>query len=77
MVVHLSIISCPGNMVQLALYNSTNVINGEIFHRIPFKLLLVVSVPEAEEVVEVNALAEDPELECYRPTLSFFSTLME
>ena len=43
--------------------------NGDIFKKIAFKLILIVSVAEAAEavdVVEVNVLAEDSSLDCYR-----------
>ena len=58
-------------MVQIAPYNATNVINGDTFQMIPLKLLLIVSVEEAADVVEVNALAEDTALDCYRSLLVF------
>ena len=77
MVVHLRISSLPGNMVQLAPYNATNVMNGDTFQIIYIKFLLIVSVAEAVDVVEVHALAEDPALECYRFALVLLRTLME
>ena len=43
----------------------------------PLKFLLIVSVAEAANVVEVHTLAEDMELEYYRSALIFLRTLME
>ena len=57
MVVHLRIRSCPVNMVRLAPYNATTVMNGDTFKIISHKFLLIMSVAEAEDVVEVHALA--------------------
>ena len=59
MIVHLSISSWPGKMVQLALYNATNVTNGDIFQIVDLRFILVVSVAEAEDVAEVHILAEN------------------
>ena len=50
--------------------------NGDTFQIITLKFLLSVSVAEATDVVEVHALAEDMELECYRPASVFLRTLM-
>ena len=77
MVIHLRIILCPGNMVQLALYNSTTVMNGDTFQIISLKLLLILSVSEAADVVEVHALAEDLALDCYRSVLVLLRKIME
>ena len=62
-------------MVQLALYNADNVMNGYIFQLIAPKFLLIMSVSETEDVVEVHALAEDLALDCYKSALVFFITL--
>ena len=51
--------------------------NGDIFKIISLKFLLIVSVAETIEVVEVHTLAGDPALEYYRSTLVFIITLME
>ena len=77
MVVQLRISLCQGKMVQIAPYNATNVINGDTFQMISLKLLLIVSVEEAADVVEVNALAEDTALDCYRSLLVLLRILME
>ena len=53
------------------------VTNGDIFKVIDIKFLLIASVTEAEDVVEVHTVAEDMELDCYSPTLVFIITLME
>ena len=50
--------------------------NGEIFQIIFLKFLLIVSVAEEADVVEVHALEEDPALDCYRSALVFLGTLM-
>ena len=77
MVIHLRIILCPGNMVQLALYNSTTVMNGDTFQIISLKLLLILSVSEAADVVELHALAEDLALDCYRSVFVLLRKIME
>ena len=77
MVVHLRISSCPGKMVQISPYNATTVMNGDTLQIIELKLLLIVSVAEAVDVVEVHKLVEDPALDCYISTLVLFRTLME
>ena len=64
-------------MVQLAAYNTTTVMNGDTFHIISLKFLLIVYVEEAADVVEVHALAENLALDCYRSALVFPRTLME
>ena len=61
-VVYMRIILCLGNMVQLDIYNATTVINGDTFQILSLKLLLIVSVAEAADVVEVHALEEGPAL---------------
>ena len=71
MVFQMIISSCPGNMVIIALYNATTVINGNIYIIIAIKLLLIVYVAEAADVVEVHILAEDMALDCYRSVLCF------
>ena len=76
-VVQLSIRLCPVKMVQLSLYNTNTVVNGDTFQIITLKLLLIVSVAEAADVVEVHALAEDLALDCYRHALVFLIALME
>ena len=76
MVFHLSISSYLGNMVQLSLYNATNFMNGNILQMISLRFLLIVSVAESDDVLEVHVLAEAPELDCYISVLVFLSTLM-
>ena len=44
---------------------------------IPLKSLLIVSVAEAADVVEVHVLAEDPVLEYYITVLVLLRTLMK
>ena len=51
--------------------------NGDTFKIIPLKFLLIVSVAEAADAVEVHALVEDPALECYRSALVLIITMME
>ena len=51
--------------------------NEDTFQILSLRLLLIVSVAEAEDVVEVHTVAEDMELDCYSPTLVFIITLME
>ena len=77
MVVHPRISSCLGKMFQLALYNANTVMNKDTFQILSLRILLIVSVSEAEDVVEVHTVAEDLELDCYMPTLVFIITLME
>ena len=50
---------------------------GNIFQIIPLKLILIVSVAEAEDVVEVHILAEYPILKCYISALVILITVME
>ena len=76
-VFQLRISSCPENVVQLSLYNATTVMNGERFQNISLKFLLIVSMAEDPDVVELHALAEDLALDCYRSVLLFLRTLME
>ena len=64
-------------MVQLPPYNVTTVMNWDKFKIIPLRLLLILSVTDAVDVVEVHALAEDMALDCYRPALVFLRTLMK
>ena len=52
------------------------VTNGDIFKVIDIKFLLIASVAEAEDVVEVHTLAEDPALDCYRYVLVLLVTPM-
>ena len=77
MVVHLRISSVPVNMFQIAPYNATTVMNGDTFQIIALRFLLIVSVAEAVDVVEVHALPEDPALDCYRSAFVLLRTLME
>ena len=51
--------------------------NGDTFKIIDLKFLLIVSVAEAAEVVEVHALAEYPAQDYYKPALIFIITLVE
>ena len=64
-------------MVKLALYNATTVMNGDTLQIIALKFLLIMSVAEASDVVEVHALEEDTELDCYISALFLIRTLME
>ena len=50
--------------------------NGDIFKIISLKFVLIVSMAEAADMVEVHVPAEDTEMECYRPTLVLLRTLM-
>ena len=77
MVFRLRISSFPGKMVQLAPYNDNTFMNGDTFQIIYLRLLLIMSVAEAADVVEVHALAEDTALEYYISALVFLITLME
>ena len=74
---HLRISLCPGEMDQFSLQNATTVMNGDIFQIISHKFLLIVSVLEGEDVVEVHVLVNDPALYCYILQLVLFSMLME
>ena len=71
MVVHLRISSCLVNMVQLAPYNDTTVMNGETFQIVSLGFLLIVSVVETADMVEVHTLEEDLVMYCYRSVLVF------
>ena len=76
-VFYLSINSFLGNMVQLSLYNTTNVMNGDTLQIISLRFLLIMSVAEASDVVEVYALAEDVALDCYIPACVLIRIPME
>ena len=73
----MSISSCPGKMVQLDIYNVTTVMNGDTFQIISLKFLLIMSMTEAADEVEVHAMAEDPSLDCYISAIGLLITLME
>ena len=77
MVVHLRIRLCPGKMVQLYPKNDSTIINRDILPIILFIFLLIMSVADATDVVQVHTLAKDPALERYRSALGFLITLME
>ena len=51
--------------------------NGDKFQIIDIKFLLIVSVSDEADVVEVHTLVEDPELDCYRLALVLIRTMME
>ena len=51
--------------------------NEDTFQILSLRLLLIVSVAEAEDVVEVHILAEDPILKCYISALVILITVME
>ena len=76
MVPHLRISLCPVKMVQLALYNATTSMNGDTFQIISLKFLLIVSMVEAADVVEVHELAEYQVLYCYISALVLIRTLI-
>ena len=76
MIVQLRVKLCPVKMVQLDIYNTTTIMNGYIFQIISLKFLLIISVAEAADLVEVHVLEKDPTLECYRFSLVFLRTLM-
>ena len=64
-------------MVQLSPYIAITVMNGNKFQTIDLKYLLIVSMLEAVDVVEVHALVEDPALDCYRTALFLLRNLTE
>ena len=47
-------------MFQIAPYNSTTVMNGDTFQVITLHLLIIMSVAEATDVVEVHTLDLPP-----------------
>ena len=51
--------------------------NGDTFQIIALRFLLIVSMAEAADVVEVRAMAEDPALDCYRSAFVLLITTME